>query len=53
MKKVLREWIDKEVVRLEREGEGENSDAAEPNPVPDALRDALSETSDKKPTEQN
>jgi hypothetical protein len=53
MKKVLREWIDKEVARLDREGEGENSDAAEPNPVPDALREALAETSDKKPAEQN
>ena len=52
MKKDLSEWIDKEVTRLDQEGEGENSDAVEPNPVPDALREAFAETSDKKPAEQ-
>ena len=53
MKKDLREWIDKEGARLERDIEGVKPEEAELNPLPDALRQALSETSDKKPADQN
>jgi len=49
MKNKLRTWIDKEVARLDQEREGENPEAAEPDPVPDELREALAETSGKKP----
>lgn len=49
MKNKLRTWIDKEVARLDQECEGENLEAAEPDPVPDELREALAATSGKKP----
>ena len=49
MKNELRAWIDKEVARLDQEIEGENPEKAEPDPVPDGLREALTETSGKKP----
>lgn len=49
MKNELHAWIDKEVVRLDREAEGQNSGEDEANPVPDALLEALAETSGKKP----
>ena len=44
MKKDLREWIDKEVKRLEQESEGKNSYNAEPDPVPEELKQALGKT---------
>ncbi len=53
MKKELREWIDKEVDRLDREGEGGNPEGTETNPVPDDLKQALAETSGKKSSEEN
>ena len=49
MKNKLRTWIDKEVARFDQECEGENPEAAEPDPVPDELREALAATSGKKP----
>ena len=49
MKNELRAWIDKEVARLDQVLAGENPEAAEPDPVPDGLREALAETSGKKP----
>jgi|GEM_PF-1279646 len=53
MKKDLREWIDKEVARLDKEVEGEKPEGTEPNPVPDALRQALGKTSCKKSSEKH
>jgi hypothetical protein len=49
MKNELRAWIDKEVARLDQVLAGENLEAAEPDPVPEDLREALAETSGKKP----
>ncbi len=53
MKKNLPEWIDKEVARLDKEVKGENSEAAESNPIPDELRQALGKISSKKPSEKS
>lgn len=53
MKNKLRAWIDKEVSLLDQEVAGENPEAAEPDPLPDGLREALAETSGKKPSERN
>ena len=53
MKKDLREWIDKEVIRLDKEVDGEKPGQTEPNPVPDELRQALGEIPLKKSLEEN
>jgi len=53
MKKDLREWIDKEVDRLDKEVEGEKPEETESNPVPDELRQALGKTSGIKSSETN
>ncbi len=53
MKKDLREWIDKEVDRLDKEVEGVKPEETESNPVPDELRQALGKTSGKKSSEEN
>ena len=52
MKKDLREWIDKEVERLEREEEAESPESSKPEPVPDALREALGKKPIKKSSEK-
>jgi hypothetical protein len=53
MKKDMKEWIDKEVDRLDKEVEGEKPGETEPNPIPDELRQALGKTSVKKSSEEN
>jgi hypothetical protein len=49
MKNELRAWIDKEVARLDQVLAGEKPETAEPDPVPDDLREALAATSGKEP----
>jgi hypothetical protein len=49
MKNELRAWIDKEVARLDQVLEGQNPDTVASDPVPEDLREALAETSGKKP----
>ena len=53
MKKDVKEWIDKEVDRLDREIEGESPESSTPEPVPDALREALGKTAEKKSSSGN
>ena len=52
MKKDLREWIDKEVERLDKEVEGGKPEGSEENPVPDELREALGKKPIKKSSEK-
>lgn len=52
MKKDLREWIDREVERLDREVEGEEPKKAIPDPVPEELQQALGETGGTNPKKQ-
>ncbi len=49
----MREWIDDEVARLDKEAAGENPEGTESNPVPEELRQALGKTPDKKTTEKD
>lgn len=52
MSKDLREWIDKEIARLDLEIKGENPEGFDVHPAPDELRLALGKTSGKKSEEK-
>jgi hypothetical protein len=52
MRKDLREWIDKEIARLDLEIKGENPEGFDANPAPDELRLALAKISGQAPPDK-